>query len=254
MELLDIKHQYLSLIMCYHYTITTPKNQLENRFSAHFDALSDYRPIYHADGFSHRAMPVITADKPAEIQLYHWGLIPHWVKDRESAKQLSNQTLNAVSETVYEKPSFKAYRPKKRCLVLADGFFEWMHAGKNKYPHYIYLNDHQPFAFAGIYSHWADKETGEIIKTYSILTTAANDLMAKIHNVKKRMPVILKPEDEQKWLEQDLPQGEIVNLLQPLDSKLLAAHTISKLITSRSENPDQEKVLEPFTYPELAML
>ncbi len=240
--------------MCYHYTITTPKNQLENHFSAHFDPLSDYRPVYHSDGFAHSAMPVITADKPDEIQMYHWGLIPHWVKDNITAKQLSNQTLNAVSETVYEKPSFKSYIGKKRCLIPADGFFEWMHAGKNKYPHYIFLKGHQPFAFAGVYSHWADTETGEIIKTYSILTTAANQLMEKIHNTKKRMPVILIPGEERKWLDLQKEKSDILDQLKPLSPDYMEAYTISKLITSRSENPDREEVLEPFNYPELQLL
>jgi len=239
--------------MCYHYAVTAEKEVLEERFQSYFNDVGDYLPVYHNDGFTHRAMPVITADAPGEIQLYNWGLIPHWVKDRAGAKQLSNQTLNSVSETVYEKASFKSYIPKKRCLVLADGFFEWMHVGKQTFPHFIYLKNREPFAFAGIYSHWTDKDTGEIIKTYSILTTPANTLMEKIHNTKKRMPVILRRDTERQWLDQSLIKDEIVNLMQPYDDEFMEAHTISKLITSRTESSNQERVIEVCEYPELSV-
>jgi putative SOS response-associated peptidase YedK len=239
--------------MCYHYTLSSPPEKLSVRFDA--EILDEYEQLYyHNDGFAHNAMPVITADDPNSIQRYHWGLVPHLVKTDADAKKLSNQTLNAKSETVFDLPSFKMYIGKKRCLVLTDGFFEWRHEGKSKYPHFIYMKNKEPFAFAGIYSHWKSPTTGEITKSYSILTTEANTLMKKIHNSKERMPVILKPEMEKIWLKPDLMKEEIKDLMLPLDDNFLTAHTISKLITSKSESSNQPQVVDMWEYPELALL
>jgi putative SOS response-associated peptidase YedK len=238
--------------MCYHYTVVSEPKKMSVRFDA--EIIDEYDAIYHSDGFAHNAMPIITADDPKAIQGYHWGLIPHWVKTEEDAKKLRNQTLNAKSETVFDLPSFKMYIGRKRCMVLTDGFFEWRHEGKNKYPHFIYMKDKQPFAFAGIYSHWKNPVTGATIKSFSILTTEANTLMKKIHNSKERMPVILKPEKEKLWLKPNLMKEEIKDLLLPLDDDLLTAHTVSKLITSRTESSNQPQVMDVCEYPELALL
>lgn len=214
--------------MCYHYSQTSNKEALEERFKAELQEGAKIEPVYHNNGFQHRAMPVITADDPRTIQLYRWGLIPHFMKTREEAIKISNITLNAIGEEIHQKPSYRQYITKKRCLVLADGLYEWMHAGKETYPHFVYLKDRKPFAFAGIYSHWKDAQTNEVIKTYSIITTAANKLMSKIHNTKQRMPVILHPELERKWLDQTLLKEEINDLMLPYDDELMEAHTITK--------------------------
>jgi putative SOS response-associated peptidase YedK len=113
-------------------------------------------------------------------------------------------TLNARVETVDDKPSFRDV-VSQRCLVIANGFYEWQwldSKGKNKVKYEIGIDNEELFAFAGLYSHWTDTQTGEIKNTYTILTTEANPLMAEIHNHKKRMPIILHPEDEHRWLEQ----------------------------------------------------
>lgn len=240
--------------MCYHYSVKVNQRKLEERFHVKFKPEAEYTPVYHTDGFAHNLMPVITADEPEAINLYNWGLIPHWVKTAADAKKLSNQTLNARGETIFDLPSFKQYVGKKRCLVLADGFYEWMHVGKEKYPHHIYMKDKEPFAFAGIYSHWKNPETDEILRTYTILTTDANSLMKKIHNSKERMPLILRPDMERMWLKPDLMKEEINNLIVPLEDDMLTAHTISKLITSRTESSNQERVIEVCDYPELSSL
>lgn len=239
--------------MCYHYSITLDNGEIEVRFSAKFKPEYYFNKVYHNNGYNHNPMPVITADEPDTVSMYNWGLIPHWVKTAEDAKKLSNQTLNAKGETVFDLPSFRSYIGKKRCLVLADGFYEWMHVGKEKIPHYIYMKDKKPFAFAGIYSHWIDPKTNETIKTYSILTTDANSKMKKIHNSKERMPVILRPETERMWLKPDLIKDEIKNLIMPLEDELIESHTISKLITSRTESSNQERVMDICEYPELIM-
>ncbi len=210
-----------------------------------------WQPVYHADAFTFLKMPVITMDAPSKVQLFQWGLIPHWVKNAEDANKLKAQTLNARSETVFEKPSFRSAVNRQRCLIPADGFFEWMDHGGKKYPHHIYLQSHRIFCFAGIYSSWTDKETGELINTFSILTTEANPMMARIHNLKKRMPVILNPESYEVWLDKELSVAKMQTLMRPYPSEDMQAHTISKLITSRSENSNIPAVTEPFSYPEL---
>jgi len=212
---------------------------------------AEWQPVYHADAFTFLKMPVITMDAPSKVQLFHWGLIPHWVKNAEDANKLKAQTLNARSETVFEKPSFRTAINRQRCLIPTDGFFEWMDQGGKKYPHHIYLSSHRIFCFAGIYSTWTDKTTGELISTFSILTTEANPMMARIHNLKKRMPVILNPESYEVWLDNALSVAKMQTLMRPYSSEDMQAHTISKLITSRRENSNVPAVTEPFSYPEL---
>ena len=152
------------------------------------------------------------------IQPFTWGLIPFWSKDNT----IQQYTLNAKIETLAEKPSFK-HSINKRCLVIADGFYEWQWLdpkGKNKQKYIITLPDNGLFAFGGIWSEWVNKATGEIINTYSIVTTQANELMCEIHNSKKRMPVILTPEFEQAWLggtnTKEFEQIEIELFAQPV--------------------------------------
>ena len=116
------------------------------------------------------------------------------------------------------------------------------------------MKDHSIFCFAGIYSRWVDKETGEMINTFSILTTTANPMLEKIHNLKKRMPVIIPPDGYEKWLQKDLPQEEIYKFLMPYPESLMENHTISKRITSRTEPSNHPETIEPFNYSELSSL
>ena len=235
--------------MCFHNSMSKKAQEVANRFNAQIEI--GFEPVFHASGFSFPKWPVITAEEPDKINLYRWGLIPHWVKDEEQAKKIKAQTLNARSETVFEKPSFRLSIHKRRCFVLSTGFYEWQDFNKKKYPYFIHLKDSEIFALAGIYSSWVNKLTGEIFNTFSILTTAANSLMAKIHNSKKRMPVILPPEIERDWLMTDLSDEQIKNFFPAIDELKMEAHTISRLITSRKENSDVPEVQLEFIYPEL---
>jgi putative SOS response-associated peptidase YedK len=237
--------------MCFHYSLTKERAEIEIQLGATWD--DDWQPVYHANGFNYPSVPVITQKEPDRIQMYQWGLIPHWVKTKADADKLRTQTLNARSETVFEKPSFRSYIPNNRCLIIADGFFEWMDFQKKKYPHYIYLNSHSIFCFAGIYSSWTDKETGELLNTYSILTSGANSMLARIHNSKERMPVIVPPHLYSRWLTPNLSKEEITSFFQPYPETTMQNHTISKLITSRTENPNVPEVMQPLIYPELAL-
>lgn len=235
--------------MCFHNSLSKKAQEVANRFNAQVEIAFD--PIYHGTGFAYPEWPVITSEAPEKISLYRWGLIPHWVKDFDTAKKIRAQTLNAKSETVFEKPSFKFSIYKKRCMVISTGFYEWQDCNKKKYPYFIKLKSTEIFALAGIYSHWTDKSTGEIFRTYSILTTHANPMMAKIHNLKERMPVILLPEREREWLNTDLTDDQVKSFFPAVDERLMEAHTISRLITSRVENSNVAAVQNEFLYPEL---
>ena len=232
--------------MCFHISLSKDPKSIEKRFDASFlDPIFDR--IFHVSAFSYPRLPVISNDDPSKIQLFTWGLIPLWVKDGDAARKIREQTLNAKAETVTVKPAFRHSIKAKRCLVLADGFYEWQHVKNQTFPYYIRLKDHQSFAFAGIWDAWKNEETKETLKTFSIITTQANPLLAVIHNTKKRMPVILRPEDERKWLG-DIPLEEAVSLLAPYDEKDMEAHTVSKLITTRGMPTNVPEVMKPFSY------
>jgi putative SOS response-associated peptidase YedK len=223
--------------------------EVANRFNAQVEI--DFDPVFHGVGFTYPEWPVITEDKPDTIQLYRWGLVPPWAKDIETAKKIRAQTLNAKSETVFEKPAYKFSIRKKRCMVVSTGFYEWQDCNKKKYPYFIRLKSTEIFSLAGIYNDWLDKATGEIMRTYSIITTQANPMMARIHNLKERMPVILLPERERDWLNPDLTDEQIKSFFSAIDERLMQAHTISRLITSRTENSNVPEVQNEFIYPEL---
>jgi len=181
--------------MCFFFQQTKDATTLQKRFKAKYKK-ENTEPSGNFYGFAYPKTPVIANAQPDEIDLYHWGLIPSWSKDNEIRKY----TLNARLETILEKPSFKN-SAKNRCLILADSFFEWQWLdpkGKEKQKYELTINEKEIFAFGGLWNSWTDKETGEIFNTYTILTTEANELMSKIHNTKKRMPVIVHNEHD--WL------------------------------------------------------
>jgi len=236
--------------MCYRYSVPGP-DLLVKRFSALFLEQVPFKKQYHASGFDLPKLPVITNDQPTHIQLFSWGLIPFWVKDKKTAEEVRLKTMNARAESIFEKPSFRHAAEQNHCLILADGFFEWQeYEGKN-YPYYIRLQNHEPFAMAGLWDTWKDPETAEVLQTYSVITTKANPLMEQIHNKKKRMPVILPKDHERDWIDPSINKQAAEAMLVPYDEKLMQAFTISRLITSRQRNPNVPAVSQPFTYPEL---
>jgi putative SOS response-associated peptidase YedK len=246
--------------MCFFYALSQTARSLQNRYNLKFEFEFEYpaqlteTPRYYAAGFDFPRMPVITNEQPDQLHYYSWGLIPAWVKTAEEARKIRGYTLNARSDTVFTKPAFRQAVRRRRCLIPADGFYEWRLYKERKYPYYIYLRSRTVFSLAGIWEQWTDRSTGETVKTYSILTTQANALLAQIHNTKKRMPVVLLPDQERRWLQEELDPTAITALLRPLDSGLLAAHTISGLITSRTEERNVAAVREAFQYADLAEL
>lgn len=244
--------------MCFHYALSKTAQSLKNRYQLKLDLEIDpvpdlpSEPRFYISGFDHPKMPVITDDKPETLQMFGWGLIPFWVKTESEAREIRVHALNARSDTLLTKPSFRSAIRQRRCLIPTDGFYEWREFKGKKYPYFIYLQSKEVFSFAGIWESWTDRTTGEVVKTFSIITTDANSLLEKIHNTKKRMPVILPQSEERNWLRKDLSSEETLELMRPYDERLMAAHTISRLITSRSEPRDVPRVQEYFEYPELA--
>ena len=184
--------------MCYRTKLTAKPSEIEKTFDSSFIDASEYNPQEEINGFGHYKTPVITDENAGEIQLFNWGLIPFWAKD----DKIKRMTLNARIETAEEKPAYRSV-VKNRCLIIADGYYEWQWLdpkGKEKQKFLIKPKDQDIFAFAGIYSSWTNPATDELVNSYSIITTEANELMSEIHNNKKRMPVVLKPKDHRAWL------------------------------------------------------
>jgi len=155
-----------------------------------------------------------------EFQMLHWGLIPSWAKDPKMGARM----INARAETVTEKPSFRAAFKQRRCLILADGFYEWQQQEKKKQPFYFRMNDEHPFAFAGLWEHWKSGD-GEVINSCTILTTEPNDLMRPVHN---RMPVIIDPKDYDLWLDTEVKTPELLQpLLHPYSAEEMTAYPVS---------------------------
>ncbi len=184
--------------MCYQTRLIRKREEIMERFNASIDELSDFEPIEFCNAFDFPQTPVITNEKSQKIQLFSWGLVPSWSHDTGIRKF----TLNARIETLHEKKSFKDVI-QNRCLIIADGFYEWQWLTKNgskKEKYLITLQNEALFAFAGLYTQWIDFDD-TIVNSYTIVTTQANEIMSEIHNTKQRMPLILKKKDEHLWLQ-----------------------------------------------------
>ena len=184
--------------MCYRTQINAKIKEIEKAFDAKFLEPEIFSPQEEVNAFDFSKTPVITDESHGEILMFNWGLIPSWAKDNTIRKM----TLNAKAETVTEKPSFRS-NVNNRCLIIATGYYEWQwldSKGKSKQKYFIRPANQDLFAFAGIYSRWQNLHNNDQVNSYSIITTEANELMSEIHNNKKRMPVVLKKEDREKWL------------------------------------------------------
>lgn len=193
-------------------------------------------PLFHASGFQHPKLLVYTDRSPEIPEVSTWGLIPHWVKDSAQQKKFWNNTLNARGETIFEKPAFRDAATYNRCIIYVDGFYEHHHHKGKTYPFYIYRKDKEPLALAGLWNSWTDKETSEILHTFTIVTTTGNPMLAKIHNNPKlqgpRMPLILPEELENKWLDpinDELDKKAIQELIQSYPEEELTAYTVGRL-------------------------
>ncbi|RZL20391.1 MAG: SOS response-associated peptidase [Pedobacter sp.] len=241
--------------MCYHYSLTTHALRSTNRYSAmqdDYSVIEEYDDMYHVNGFTFPKVPVIASDSPTKIQLFQWGLVPSWVKDEESAKKIRMNTLNARSETIYEKPSYRsAAKAGRRCIIPVDGIYEWQAVNKKKYPHYITFKNKEIFSIAGIWEEWVNRDSGEILKSFSMVTTDANPLMARIHNDGQRMPLILPKELEMDWLNENLTKDDVMAMAVPFPDTEMQGHTIDKVFSQRGAFTNYAEIQNQVVYPEL---
>jgi putative SOS response-associated peptidase YedK len=170
-------------------------------------------------------------DKLNHFDQLRWGLIPSWSKD----PSISAHTINARSETVAEKPSFRHAIKKNRCIVPVSGFYEWNRLGGDKKPYFIYLLDKSPMALAGVWEYWKGPEGP--IESFSILTTSANRVVGQLHD---RMPVILRPDDYGMWLDKSLQNPHNLELLyKPFSDEAISLYEVSKVVNNaRHDSPD----------------
>ncbi len=228
--------------MCGRYTLISPLDDLLDVFGVpevHFD----YRPRYNIA--PSQDAPVLAEDQDGRrIGLLRWGLIPSWADD----PAIGSRMINARSETVSEKPSFRAAFGRRRCIVLADGFFEWSRPGLaggheegegKKVPYWIHLPTQKPFGMAGLWEKWSPPE-GDPIYTFTILTTEANDDLRSIHH---RMPVILPPDEYRDWLSLDTSPSHLQEMMAPFSVGVLDARQVSTLVNSPGN--DVPECVEP---------
>ncbi len=234
--------------MCYFVEQNIQRKEIEKRFGIMMPEDPRYIPGYFHSAFSKPFLPVITTNKPNEIQLFQWGLIPSWVHDENTAEKIRNITYNAKSETAWEKPSFRSSIRTKRCLVITHGFFEYHTEENKKIPYYIKLKNNQIFAFAGLYDNWINPVTGEIINTFSILTTSANPLLEKIHNLKKRMPVILPQAIEMDWIKEGNDRTQTESYLRAFPQDEMTAYSVSRRISSKNVDIFDPSLIEFYDY------
>jgi len=210
--------------MCGRVTIQTPALAIARELNLAGVRSAIERPRYNLAPT--QQMPVVLNDGTRLLDTARWGLIPSWAKD----PALGNKLINARSETVSEKPSFRSAFKRRRCLVLVDGWFEWKQSTKPKTPYYFHRQDGRPMAFAGLWEEWTAPDTGEVLRTCTILTTGPNAVMAPIHD---RMPVILQPEAQDIWLRPEPQEAATLQpLLMPDEASPLELWEVSRVVNS----------------------
>ncbi len=221
--------------MCGRFTLTVDPAELK-------EAFQDYKfPTQFAPRFNVAPTQPILAipnDGLNTADFFIWGLVPGWAKEPE----IGNRLINARGETLAEKPAFRGSYKYKRCLILADGFYEWKSepGTKTKTPYFIHMNDGKPFAFAGLWDEWNSAD-GSQVRSCTIITTGPNDLMKPIHD---RMPVILDPADYGQWLDTS-PQtpGSLQPLIKPFPADKMSAYPVSTLVNKPSV--DNAELIQP---------
>ncbi|HBN04603.1 MAG TPA: hypothetical protein DD434_02285 [Bacteroidales bacterium] len=208
---------------------------------------SDYPLI---GGLSHPFIPIVKADR---VEACQWGFIPPFANG-DNYKEFQNLTLNSRSESVFDKPSFRHSIMESRGVVVMDGFYEWRHYNKNTYPYYIFPKGDDVFYVGCIYNAWVNRLTGEVIDSFSIITTNANSLMERIHNTKKRMPLILNKGEIDYWMDSKLERDDIERLMKPFDDEKMSAYSIKKINVSKDEGLSSLQIKSPFSYTELELL
>lgn len=218
--------------MCGRYSITVTKKEIKERFFVD-DTIRDtiIFPRYNIAPSQNVVAIIVESNKRVVTEL-RWGLIPSWVKDLKKTKPM----INARYETIAEKPYFKSALNKRRCLIPADGFYEWKDTGNGKQPMYFTLEGHKLFSFAGLWDQWTDPN-GEVHRTCTIITVPANDFMSPIH---ERMPAILTPDAETAWLDPNQNNtSELLSILSSHQDNHLKAYPVTSIVNSpKIDSPD----------------
>lgn len=220
--------------MCGRFSLSVYQLDLVEEFGVQ-DIPPGYRQRYNIAPSQEVLAITVDADGAPRPAWLRWGLIPAWAKD----PSIGNRMINARAETIADKPAFRHAFTHRRCLVLADGFFEWQRAGSRKVPIRVRLASGKPFALAGIAERW-QPERQEAVESCAIVTTSASDFMKPIHD---RMPVILGRRERERWLDPAAEREELLGVLRPYDGADLEAYPVSTLVNSPAN--DRPEVFEP---------
>jgi putative SOS response-associated peptidase YedK len=210
--------------MCGRFTLTADPGVVARRFGAPPGEGGGTVPRFNIAPT--QAVITVTDHGQRQVEQMKWGLIPRWAKDAK----IGNKLINARAETLTEKPSFRDALKKRRCLIPADGFYEWQSVGGKKQPLRIVMKDRQPFAFAGLWDEWRPPDGAPSVRTCTIITCAPNELMAQVHH---RMPVILTLEAEAVWLDPNVVEPErLLPLLSPYPAEHMELYPVSPLVNA----------------------
>jgi putative SOS response-associated peptidase YedK len=219
--------------MCGRYTLSTPAGRLADEFQLDAAAV-DIVPSYNVAP-TQQVAAVLKDEGGRRLEMLRWGLVPSWADDPEIGARM----INARSETAPEKPSFRRAFRSKRCLIAADGFYEWKRENGSKQPYYFRMQDGRPFAFAGLWESWEKGGEGTL-RTCAILTTRANSVLSGVH---ERMPVILPSDAYNAWLDPDADGEELGELMIPYPGDDLEAYAVSRFVNSPRNN--DERCIQP---------
>lgn len=222
--------------MCGRYSLTQKKETLEKRFN--LELPTTWKPRFNIAPT--QVVPVITNKNAKEVSFFRWGLIPSWSLNESTG----NNLINAKSETLLTKSPFKQIINSQRCLILADGFYEWQVAGKKKIPFRFTLNTDEAFAFAGLWDSWDNDD--DVINSFTIITTSANTLIKEVHD---RMPVILKKENESDWLNESISDKDIQELLKPYNPDRMSSYAAHRSVNSAATDTSECIMVAPKIYP-----
>lgn len=210
-------------------------------------------PIYHISGFEHPKIFIYTNESPNFPIIAQWGLIPNWVQSENQKNELWNKTLNARSESIFEKPSFKDAANNKRCIIYIDGFYEYHHFKGKTYPYYVFQKNNRPMAVGGLYNSWLNPITQKKMNSFSIVTVKGNEFMSTIHNNPKlkeaRCPLILKEDKEDFWLF-NVNQPRDIEPLKNIAENVLDAYTVRPL-SGKNYIGNTKSISYPYHYPDL---
>ncbi len=231
--------------MCFTVAIDKVREELEKELEITLPDPPDFRSAYYFSAFDHPALPVVTSRRPREALLAQWGLIPRWVRDRREAERIRDRTVNARWETLTRRPAYRHLAGRSPCLLPVTGFYEWHQRGSKKVPFFIRHTGGKAFYLGGLCDEWTDPATGELLPTFTLVTVPASPLLARIHNTRKRMPLLLKKETSEAWLNAvrgTLPAQPPVSL----HDDELAWHAVAPDLRKRAaHNPRDPALVRP---------